>query len=162
MTSKKCLSVCKLPHAEQEEKVRSLELCFRCLEKKHISKGCKHKCSKCRDNHNALFFLKDQPKLASNSVTCRNDSVKQVGESAMVSFESNPIQSSVNHVGIALCNTEKGHEPFNSTCCVLQTAKVKVGNGEGKSVKMTVLFDTGSDRSYESSFLVKKKLSLHG
>ena len=63
--------------------------------------------------------------------------VKQVGESATVSFESNPTQSLVNHVVIALCSTEKDHEPFNSTCCVLETVKVKVGNGEGKSVKMT-------------------------
>ncbi|XP_063851761.1 uncharacterized protein LOC135095052 [Scylla paramamosain] len=149
--SEKCLNVCKLTRAEQEEKVRSLELCFR----GHISKGCKHMCSKCRGNHNALFCLKDQPKVTSTGVTSRNDSVKPAGEGATVSSESS-ITPSVNHVGIALCNTQKGHEPLNSMCCVLQTAKVKVGTGKGNSVQVTVLFDTGSDRSYVSSSLVKR------
>ncbi len=120
--SEKCLNVCNLTRAEQEEKVRSLELCFRCLERGHISKGCKHKCSKCRGNHNALFCLKDQPKETSTGVTSRNDSVKPAGEGATVSSESSTTPSSVNHVGIALRNTQKGHEPLNSMCRVLQTA----------------------------------------
>lgn len=93
--SEKCLNVCKLTRAEQEEKVRSLELCFRCLERGHISKGCKHKCSKCRGNHNALFCLKDQPKETSTGVTSRNDSVKPAGEGATVSSESSTTPSSV-------------------------------------------------------------------
>ncbi len=94
--------------------------------------------------------------MTSIGVTSRNDSVKPAREGATVSSESITTLPSVNHVGIALCNTQKGHEPLNSMCCVLQTAKVKVGTGKGNSVQVTVLFDTGSDRSYVSSSLVKR------
>ena len=38
----------------------------------------------------------------------------------------------------------------------LQTAKVNVVNDQGERVQVTVIFDTGSDRSYVRSSLVKK------
>ena len=52
--SEKCWNVLKLSIKEREEKIRSNGLCFRCLNKGHISKGCKAKCFKCEGNHNIL------------------------------------------------------------------------------------------------------------
>lgn len=154
--SEKCFSLCKLTRAELEDKVRSFDLCFRCFNKGHTSKGCKSKCSKCRGNHNVLFCLKDQPRELSNSVPCNSDSTEQSSEKATVASESSSNPSLVNHVGVALCKAVKGQKKPNSTCCVLQSAKVKVINNEGKGVQATVLFDNGSDRSYVSSSLIKK------
>ncbi|KAK3883912.1 hypothetical protein Pcinc_011767 [Petrolisthes cinctipes] len=152
--SEKCFSVKKLTRDELVEKLRTLGLCFRCLEKGHISRGCKHKCSKCQGYHNVLFCLKGQPKVTSNNVPSVSESVQPAGDSVPVTSESRT-QSPVSYVGVALCKTQKGSEHLKSTCCVLQTAKVRVINGEGKSVDATVLFDTGSDRSYVSKSLVK-------
>nr|XP_027222490.1 uncharacterized protein LOC113814643 [Penaeus vannamei] len=58
----------------------------------------------------------------------------------------------VNHVGVTLskCNV------LTKTSCVLQTARVKVFGESGACCEATLLFDTGSDRSYVSSNLVKK------
>ncbi|XP_037775537.1 uncharacterized protein LOC119572501 [Penaeus monodon] len=58
----------------------------------------------------------------------------------------------VNHVGVALskCNV------LTKTSCVLQTARVKVYGDSGICCEATLLFDTGSDRSYVSSNFVKK------
>ncbi|KAK3889709.1 hypothetical protein Pcinc_006275 [Petrolisthes cinctipes] len=152
--SEKCFSAKKLTRDELVEKLRTLGLCFRCLEKGHISRGCKHKCSKCQGYHNVLFCLKGQLKVTSNNVPSVNESVQPAGDSVPVTSDSRT-QSPVSYVGVALCKTQKGSEHLKSTCCVLQTAKVRVINGEGKSVDATVLFDTGSDRSYVSKSLVK-------
>ncbi|KAK3878755.1 hypothetical protein Pcinc_016567 [Petrolisthes cinctipes] len=152
--SEKCFSVKKLTRDELVEKLRTLGLCFRCLEKGHISRGCKHKCSKCQGYHNVLFCLKGQPKVTSNNVPSVSESVQPAGDSVPVTSDSRT-QSPVSYVGVDLCKTQKGSEHLKSTCCVLQTAKVRVINGEGKSVDATVLFDTGSDRSYVSKSLVK-------
>jgi len=58
----------------------------------------------------------------------------------------------VNQVGVTLskCNV------LTKTSCVLQTARVKVFGESGACCEATLLFDTGSDRSYVSSNLVKK------
>lgn len=39
--------------------MRSAELCFKCLRKGHIAKGCKVKCAKCKSNHNVLCCAKN-------------------------------------------------------------------------------------------------------
>ena len=60
--SEKCLGVLKLTRSEKrKEKIRSANLCFRCLLKGHVSKGCKLKCSKCKGNHNILLCQSDGP-----------------------------------------------------------------------------------------------------
>lgn len=153
--SEKCFSAKRLTRDELVEKLRSLGLCFRCLGKGHIARGCKHVCCKCQGHHNVLFCLKDQPKVTSvANVPSMSESTELAGDSVTATSD-NRTQPPVSHVGVALCKAQRDNERLKSTCCVLQTAKVRVMNGEGKCVNATILFDTGSDRSYVSKSFIK-------
>ena len=96
--SEKCFSVLKLTRAEREEKVRSADLCFRCLSKGHFSKGCRSKCTKCKGNHNVLFCLKDVPLVPKDNKAC--DERLPCSEDKGVSIETGT-DTSVTHVGVA-------------------------------------------------------------
>lgn len=77
-------------------------------------------------------------------------------ESHVVSTDTNTNPSPINHVGVALSRPDLSHEDLIPTCCVLQTAKVQMCGNLGQRVTATVLFDSGLDRSYVSSSLLKK------
>lgn len=152
--SEKCYSVSKLTRAEREEKVRSADLCFRCLVKGHVSKGCKSKCTKCKGNHNVLFCLKEVSLASKDSEV--NDEPERLpsSESKGVSGDKGT-DLCVSQVGVALSRPDVVSKEVNRTC-VLQTAKVRLYGNKGQCVTATVLFDTGSDRSYVTSSLVRK------
>nr|XP_027223343.1 uncharacterized protein LOC113815478 [Penaeus vannamei] len=154
--SEKCWDILKLPLKEREEKIKAAHLCFKCLSKGHISSGCQSKCSKCNGNHN---FLLCRSKGAGSTEKAMEKSVSDQKVSDIVEPSEN-CSPQVNHVGVTLskCNV------LTKTSCVLQTARVKVFGESGACCEATLLFDTGSDRSYVSSNLVKKvkPKGLHG
>lgn len=140
--SEKCFGVLKLTRAEREEKIRSADLCFRCLLKGHLSKGCKLKCSKCKGNHNLLLCQTDVPLTpkdtkvcnALEQLPCSDKSDKQV-----INPEAGT-DTLVTHVGVALGRLDFKPKELNPVCCVLQTAKVRVHASNGHCVTATVLF----------------------
>ena len=148
--SEKCWDVLKLSSADREERIRGARLCFKCLGKGHVSRGCRHKCTKCNGNHNILCCSKTE----ANSV---KDSDKQLCDPIPTEVVSPPGDDSVsyvNHVGMAHSKPRLSQNLLSQTCSVLQTAKVRVFGETGLSREATVLFDTGSDRSYVSSNFV--------
>ena len=52
--TEKCWDVLELPIPERQQRILEAKLCFRCLCKGHIAKGCIAKCSKCNGRHHQL------------------------------------------------------------------------------------------------------------
>ncbi|XP_037778187.1 uncharacterized protein LOC119574962 [Penaeus monodon] len=147
--SEKCWDIQKLSFKEREERIKAARLCFKCLSKGHIASGCRIKCSKCNGNHNSLL-CRAKGNINSNKAMEKDISDQKISDTAESSSEN--CSPEVNHVGVALskCNV------LTKTSCVLQTARVKVYGDSGICCEATLLFDTGSDRSYVSSNFVKK------
>ncbi|XP_042871087.1 uncharacterized protein LOC122252606 [Penaeus japonicus] len=129
--SENCFNVQKLSGQERGEKIRSLGVCFKCLNSGHSSRFCKAqiKCASCEGNHNTLMC-----------------GVK-LDFSPRQEEEVNNGQKSDN---VTLMSSQGG------SCTILQTANVKVCGTDGRIVTAKVLFDNGADRSYISSSFVKK------
>ena len=143
--SENCISFLKLTPEERFQCFRSLGLCIRCMKPGHMGKDCNAVCKLCRRyHHQVLCRGKDfQTRKANNNQSApvqnipdphASDSSKTVSPAkpAMISFAS-----SQNYVS------------------VLPTAKVKIVGKDSKTQLATILFDTGSNRSYVSSDLVK-------
>ncbi|XP_064117688.1 uncharacterized protein LOC135223114 [Macrobrachium nipponense] len=82
-----------------------------------------------------------------------NDSIKVAVENrSEIVNKGNEQGSSVNFAGAALHNVAS----TNVTCTILQTAKVSVVESNGIPIEARALFDSGSDRTYVSSNIVKK------
>ena len=78
--SEKCFKVLQLSPLERLEKIRSAELCFVCLKKGHISKGCKTKCVRCKGNYNVLLCSKGKSVLKGSEKVSIGQAAKE-GES---------------------------------------------------------------------------------
>ncbi|XP_066940957.1 uncharacterized protein [Macrobrachium rosenbergii] len=141
--SKNCFGILKLSIAEREEAIRSAKLCFRCLEKGHISRGCQSKCVKCKGKHNVLC-------CTGNKTEVYNKNYQNISGA----MSQDKIDENVTHVGVAHCEPNLNNRVLTQSRSVLQTAKVKVLGKKG-ICEATLLFDTGSDRSYVSSKFVK-------
>lgn len=148
--SERCFKVLQLSPSERQEKVRSAELCFVCLKKGHISKGCKAKCVRCKGNHNVLLCFKGNslPK-GSEKVNVGQPAKEGEGE------RGNTTVRPGEFVGISH-SSHNSNVPLKQMCSVLPTAKVKVCGNNGKYSEATLLFDSGSDKSYVSSKFVRK------
>ncbi|XP_066956301.1 uncharacterized protein [Macrobrachium rosenbergii] len=140
--SDKCFGIVKLTLHEREKAIRGKRLCLKCLSPGHYARGCWARCSECKGgHHHALICRKSE---AITPVTAS----EKTPEGEKVRGES----ESVTHVGVAPCESRaRGIKQ----CCVLQTAKIKVVGYQG-IISATVMFDTGSDRSYISKDFVKR------
>ena len=128
--------------SEHRERVQRANLCYRCLFKGHIAKGCSSVCSKCNGQHHKLLYgvqtllvgsfpnVKDITKpvtMASAEISATVQSLPSVKPSASNATET---ISKVIPVGW-------------SACVLLQTAQAKVRDSRGV-FEATILFDTGS------------------
>ena len=142
----KCFMVKNLSMAERKEKLKANSTCWKCLVKStkktpHPFRRCTAKCSKCSGPHHSLIC----PHSASHAVSkpgpkphTNSDSKSHTDSSFVMS------SSSSSHSSVA-----------TDSNVLLQTLKVTV-KGQRRAVKATVLFDTGSDRTYISQDLVNK------
>ena len=127
--SEKCYKLLALDAQQSFDKIKELDVCFRCLSSGHLSRNCKVKCSKCHDDHNGSMCG-----IKLNVVS-------------KVNVEENKQKDPQTLVMLSGLNRNK---------TVLQTAKVKVVNSKGDIVTARLLFDTGCDRSYVSNKFVEK------
>ncbi|XP_066958131.1 uncharacterized protein [Macrobrachium rosenbergii] len=137
--SENCFGILKLSIAEREEAIRSAKLCFRCLEKGRMSRGCQSKCIKCKGKHNVLCCTGNKTKVYN-----KND------QNVSGAMSQDSINENVTH-----CEPNLNNRVLTQSRSVLQTAKVKVLGKKG-ICEATLLFDTGADRSYVSSKFVKR------
>ena len=153
-TTERCFKLLKLPIPERREKLRSVGLCFRCLASGHISKGCSASCRQCRGRHHFILCNPPKPNTVEKSAPS-NDASTVAGSGAAVSSNPAPAEA-VSHTGISAINTgSPGNYSHVRSRVLLQTAWVKV-RGNGGTAMANVLFDSGSNRSYITSDLVRK------
>ena len=150
--SEKCYGILKLSHAEREDAIRTAKLCFRCLGKGNFSKGCKAKCVKCKGKHNVLCCTgnKGDVGLQNKGQNISNSTAGKVGD-------DNSNNENVSQVDASLCKFKPNTNVnvLTQSISVLQTAQVKVC-AKGGIYGATLVFDTGSDRSYVSSDFIKR------
>ena len=160
-----CFQFKNLNVEDRITKRKELGLCIKCLKGHH--KFCNAKCSKCMGFHHDLLH-----RNFAQPVTNHNN--KQVSQSLTKQMQL-PHELSGQATSVDLSPSAASFQPktenlvcvnhstvLNSTVTVLQTAKVKVKVGNNVYVA-TLLFDTGSDKSYISSkFTSKIKPDLIG
>jgi hypothetical protein len=125
----KCWNLVKVDHDKKVELLRKKGLCFRCLRRGHLADSCSLKCTRCQGNHNFLLCKAD--KLSSADL--KEKSVDTA-------------TTTVSHTGLATVVNKS---------VLMQVVPVLVKGCNGL-VKANVLFDSGSDRSYVSSGLVRR------
>ena len=135
----KCWGVLNLSIPERQEKMKEAGLCFRCLGTGHIARGCAAKCSQCQGRHHKLCCFANKP----------NEAEQQTMPKTVDGSNDNTSAANLSYVGVA---ATKGKD---NRCTILPTAKVYV-SGERGSIEATLLFDSGSDRSYVTNSLVRK------
>ncbi|XP_043226812.1 uncharacterized protein LOC122383972 [Amphibalanus amphitrite] len=134
--SVECHELLKLSVSQRHDLIKQSGACFRCLSGSHRARECQSKCELCGGGHHKLCCF-------SKGKTSQG----RVAEPPGVSSSTCP---KVSETRVSLsCNSG------DDQCVVLPTARVLVHGAHG-SVLATLLFDTGSDRTYVSEELVKK------
>lgn len=139
--SERCFETQRLSGKERVERIKTAGMCFKCLGKGHIAKGCYARCQKCRGYHHHLIcgvkidFSKSEP--------VRSDSVKATQEPTSSSNGEASRNLATNLAGVSLSNISVHQE----TCTILQTAQVRVAGANGVLHMAKLLFDSGSSRT---------------
>ena len=137
-----CFKLTRARFKDRRSVLRNSHLCFRCLSDSHLANVCSVVCAKCNGNHHALICKPKQSNPPGNHVP------PVAPSAASISASSQPTSSSESHQMNLTVRSE--------VSVLMQTAQVMVSSGRGESVPITVLFDTGSDRTYVSQRLVSK------
>ena len=127
-----CFKLTRASMAARRDKLKTHNLCYRCLSADHFASDCRATCRKCSGSHHFLLCEGkfDGPK-------------KRDGEGQ--AKVSGGVSGGVSE-GVACMS-------FQHLSVMLQTADVPVIGRSGKTVMARVLLDTGSDRTYVSTHL---------
>ena len=137
-STEQCPGVIRLPVRERMRRVRFSGLCFRCLKYGHQAKDCGAQCEICSGHHHRICCF--------GGPAGTDQVVKGVPSGAASVGEAGRTQG----VKVSLsCNSG------DDKCVVLPSASVLV-QGVGGPVHATLLFDTGSDRTYVSEALMRR------
>ena len=155
-TVEKCKKFLDLDVISRNNKISELKLCWKCLKGNHTYARCPISCTVCGKGHNRLLCKQHILSTGNNGVTGANSetpnaSSNNSGLSPTAPLFSSPITSPalLQHCG--------------NKISVLQTAKTKLISNSHDSVGVTILFDSGSDRSYILSDVAKSnKLKVMG
>ena len=136
----------------KKEKLKSAGLCFRCLLPGHIAKRCSVVCRKCNGCHHEIIC--GPPVVGPTSVGFSNLSLPPPPpplpppppSSGNVNASATHSSSTTSVVGVAN-STPPGNISASHPSVALQFACVTVHGRQGVT-EATVMFDTGSDRSY--------------
>ena len=157
----RCFKLLHVPVGTRKEKLRSAGLCFRCLKSGHIARGCSACCIHCQGRHHALLCnpMTSDPGVTSNvnvEQTQPKMPSKDVAKPSNQPVNSEAVTShTVGFTGVSNATNNVMSPSGARTRVLLQSVRVKV-HGVGGVVDATVLFDTGSDRSYITTDLVRK------
>ena len=135
--TEKCYKFRRLNLDERHEKIKSLGLCFRCLNKNCYSKICKKFCSVQGCENGRHHFLLCRKKFDNRNEQNGSQNTELKDSSLSKSVGSNPAMMSA-----------KSH---STTSIIMQIMKVPVQSKNGKIKFANVLLDTGSDKTYISS-----------
>ena len=140
-TTEACPDLSKLDIPGKQKKIADARLCFRCLVRGHVARGCMAKCAKCNGTHHLICCY---------GGTKRNNNTPSTPTGSTDTYSRENADTKV----ALLC-----HDQGLQLCTVLQTAKVFV-YGE-RIIEATLLFDSGSELSYVTSDLVKRARLRH-
>ena len=155
----RCYQLVKVPITERRDKLQTAGLCYRCLAKGHIARGCSAFCARCSGRHHQILCIPQGND--SNSATSK----KGLTASNIPALDaSKPDPSVSNSDAKVALHSHSGvlSDPFPPDKpkvphlrVLLQIARVTAcGNRDVTGV--TVLIDTGSDRSYISESLIRR------
>ena len=159
-TAERCWNLTKLSTvSERRSKVQMCGLCFRCLRRDHVAKDCLNKCDKCDGRHHVLLCdprpTSTQEKCSTSITSRQSDSHRPVSHTTEQKHTNSNLSLASNSNVHADSKDSKDCKDSKTKRVILQTTDVTASGCTGKSGIFTVLFDTGSDRSYVSSRLVK-------
>ena len=124
--------------------------CYVCLKPDHQSSSCNKSCRRCRGNHHQSICRQTAPKPPDSSASSNQNS-HETRNSTLVSLDAENPQP--------LETTTTASSATKGTV-LLQTASAIAKNEDGsKSIRVKVLFDSGSQRSYVTDSL-KSRLGL--
>ena len=136
----------------KKEKLKSAGLCFRCLLPGHIARGCSVVCRKCNGRHHEIIC--GPPAVGPTSAGVSNVSSPPPPSSGNVNASATHSSSTTSFVSVAN-STPPGDMSASHPSVALQFARVTVHGSQGVT-EATVMFDTGSDRSYVTQDLVNR------
>ena len=136
----------------KKEKLKSAGLCFRCLLPGHIAKGCSVVCRICNGRHHDIIC--GPPAVGPTSAGVSNVSSPPLPSSGNVNASATHSSSTTSFVSVAN-STPLGDMSASHPSVALQFARVIVHGSQGVT-EATVMFDTGSDRSYVTQDLANR------
>ena len=156
--SHKCRKVPGLQ--ERQGKIRELGFCFRCLGTLHLACSCFKLCSDCNGYHHVSLCYKHAER--------RGPSSSSSGDKTVHQSPTSPTQPKYKH---AACNSSQALEDHSDatasvglmsaggsgqTRTALPIVEVVVASCHNKVVKVKLMLDSGSDKTYVTSALVQK------
>ena len=138
----------------KKEKLKSAGLCFRCLLAGHIARGCSVVCRKCNGRHHEIIC--GPPAVGPTSAGVSNVSSQPPPPPSSGNENASATHSSSTTSFVSVANSTPPSDMSASHASVaLQFARVTVHGSQGVT-EATVMFDTGSDRSYVTQDLVSR------
>ncbi|VDK17639.1 unnamed protein product [Anisakis simplex] len=137
---------------ERWEKVKQLDLCYNCLVSGHLTKECRRRvqCFHCKRQHNSALC-----KQTFSDERERNNRPMQIEKNRRINAASSQKTSASENVTsvTAVSSTKKEATTVLLLC---REIMVKKGPYSNKTVSATVLFDTGSQKSFITNELAQR------
>ena len=140
----KCPIITNMSHDQRKQKIQELGLCFSCLSKNHRATTCNRVCYYCKGKHHSILHLTRQP---------RGDASQSSAVSSIKSGSQglNSCDGDYQCVGNTAVNNGMYYSNSSDVSTLMQVVRGKVNNTD-----ITILFDTGSDRSFIRNDTAKK------
>ena len=136
-SSDKCWNLKRMSPEEVKQVLKDKHRCFCCFRGDHRVNDCSRKCKACSGKHNELFCLKKS--------RCYEETVSKLPYNSNVNSELQQNSDQRNDF------THYHHSKLTDKVSVMQVITTEVNNE-----RCTVLFDTGSDKSYITTSCVKR------
>ena len=136
----KCVRYQDVSVTDRYEMLKNANVCFKCLSPKHHASKCVHKCSYCKGFHHVTICRKVEI-IGSDEISGQN--VSSNASNSDLSSDEGCDESSDENYGANLLSVNHKTVSLMPLACV---------NVNGKQA--TVLFDSGSDKSYISQEFV--------
>ena len=160
--TERCFKLTRVSFNECRELLRSHGLCYRCLGKGHIARGCASTCARCNGRHHRVLCLRGDN--AKHGDSGQPQDTRELNVSDSSTSQSNVAVNENNDTsvksGTATAHSSASLSVLGATTqnryrVLLQTLRVTVRGGRVVD-DVTILLDTGCDRSYISSALVRR------